>query len=105
MTWVEANIKWIMIVSGVLTCTMLFAAVAPQAALRSTFGETLEGPLAEVILRPSHPEVASFSVSLPLMRSRFSWNVAAVGNAPGRRRTFFQFTGAARVVGFSWRRE
>ena len=25
MTWVEANIKWIMIVSGVLTCTMLFA--------------------------------------------------------------------------------
>ena len=43
MNWIVANIKWIMLVSGVLTCTMLYAAVAPQAALRSTFGDTLEG--------------------------------------------------------------
>src|SRR5688500_3671257 len=45
------SIKWIMLVSGVLTCTMLFAAVAPQAALRATFGDTLEGPLSEIIVR------------------------------------------------------
>jgi hypothetical protein len=51
MNWIVANMKWIMIVSGVLTCTMIYAAVAPQAALRSTFGETLEGPLAEIIVR------------------------------------------------------
>jgi hypothetical protein len=51
MNWIVANIRWIMVVSGVLTCTMLYAAVAPQAALRSTFGETLEGPLAEMIVR------------------------------------------------------
>jgi len=51
MNWIVANIKWIMLVSGVLTCTMLYAAVAPQAALRSTFGETLEGPLAEIVVR------------------------------------------------------
>jgi hypothetical membrane protein len=40
-----------MLVSGVLTATMIFAAIAPQAALRQTFGETLEGPLAEVVVR------------------------------------------------------
>jgi hypothetical protein len=45
------NIKAIMTVSGALTCTMLFAALAPQAALRSTFGEMLEGPLAEIVVR------------------------------------------------------
>ena len=51
MKWVNARMKWVMLVSGVLTCTMVFAAVAPRAALRSTFGETLEGPLAEVVVR------------------------------------------------------
>lgn len=34
------NIKWIMLVAGVLTCTMLYAAFAPQASLQSTFGVT-----------------------------------------------------------------
>jgi hypothetical protein len=51
MTWVATNMKWIMVVSGALTCTMLYAAIAPQAALRSTFGETLDGPLADIIVR------------------------------------------------------
>jgi hypothetical protein len=48
---ISSNIKWIMLVSGVLTCTMLYAAVAPQAALNTTFGDTLSGPLAEIIIR------------------------------------------------------
>jgi hypothetical protein len=51
MSWIVTNIKWIMVVCGGLTCTMLYAAIAPRAALRSTFGETLEGPLAEIIVR------------------------------------------------------
>ena len=51
MRIIEANIKWIMLVSGALTCTMIYAAIAPAAALRGTFGETLEGPLAEVVVR------------------------------------------------------
>ena len=51
MSFVAANIKWIMLVSGALTCTMAYAAIAPQAALRSTFGETLQGPLAEIVVR------------------------------------------------------
>ena len=37
MNWIIANMKWIMIVSGALTCTMFYAAIAPQAAMRSTF--------------------------------------------------------------------
>jgi hypothetical protein len=51
MNWIVARIRWIMLVSGALTCTMLYAAVAPGAALRSTFGESLAGPLAEIIVR------------------------------------------------------
>ena len=51
MNWIVAKIKSIMLVSGALTCTMPYAALAPQAALRSTFGETLEGPLAEIVVR------------------------------------------------------
>ena len=51
MNWIVTNIRWIMVVSGVLTCTMLYAAIAPEAALRSTFGKALEGPLAGIIVR------------------------------------------------------
>ncbi|MFN8008532.1 MAG: hypothetical protein U0V70_16225 [Terriglobia bacterium] len=43
--------KWIMIVSGTLTCTMIYAAIAPQEALHSTFGESLDGQLAEIVVR------------------------------------------------------
>lgn len=51
MSWLIAKMKWVMLVSGVLTLTMVQAAFAPSAALRATFGETLEGPLAEIVVR------------------------------------------------------
>lgn len=51
MNWIASRIKWIMLLSGALTCTMLYAAIAPQAALQSTFGDTLQGPLAEIVVR------------------------------------------------------
>jgi len=51
MHWIASRIKWIMLVSGLLTFTMIYAAIAPQAALQSTFGATLEGPLAEIVVR------------------------------------------------------
>ncbi len=51
MNFVVAKIKWIMLVSGALTCTMIYAAIAPQAALRGTFGDTLQGPVAEIVVR------------------------------------------------------
>jgi len=51
MTWITTRMKWILLVSGVLTCTMIYAAIAPQAALQSMFGETAEGVVAEIIVR------------------------------------------------------
>jgi hypothetical protein len=51
MSWIVANIHRIMVVSGVLTLTMIHAALAPDAALRSTFGESVDGPVADVVVR------------------------------------------------------
>lgn len=51
MKLIIAGMKWIMIASGALTCTMLYAVIAPQESLRSTFGESLDGPLAEIVVR------------------------------------------------------
>lgn len=51
MNWIVTNIKWIMVISGVLTSTMVYAALAPEAALQSNFGETLDEPLARMIVR------------------------------------------------------
>jgi hypothetical protein len=48
---VANHIKWIMLVAGALTCTMVYAAIAPQDALRATFGETLDGPVADIVVR------------------------------------------------------
>ena len=43
--------RWVMVVSGVLTCTMFYAAFAPVASLQSNFGEVLDGPLAQILVR------------------------------------------------------
>ena len=51
MSFIVDRIKWIMLVSGALTSTMIYAAIAPQAALQGMFGETLSGPLAEIVVR------------------------------------------------------
>jgi hypothetical protein len=51
MSWLIRNIHWVMVLSGVLTLTMLYAAIAPQAALQSNFGATLDGPVGDVVVR------------------------------------------------------
>ena len=51
MNFATAYIKWIMLISGVITLTEGFAAIAPQTALLSNFGESLDGPLANLIVR------------------------------------------------------
>jgi hypothetical protein len=51
MSWVVAHIDRIMILSGVLTTTLIYAALAPEAALRSTFGESVSGPVADIVVR------------------------------------------------------
>ena len=51
MAWIVANIKLLMTVSGVLTLTMIYALFAPEAALQSNFGESLNGPVASIVVR------------------------------------------------------
>lgn len=51
MKWIVTRMKWVMLVSGLLTLTMLKVFVAPQRGLRSLFGDSLEGPVAEIVVR------------------------------------------------------
>jgi len=48
---IVAHIRWVMVISGVLTSTMVHAALAPDAAMMSSFGETLTGPAATLVVR------------------------------------------------------
>ena len=36
-----ANFKWIMLICGLLTCTMLLGVFSPESSLQSNFGEAL----------------------------------------------------------------
>lgn len=82
----ETWIKWIMLVSGLLTLTMIYAFIAPEAALTSTFGEPLSGPVASVVVRNWGALVALIGAMLiygafnPPVR-RFALFVAAVSKA------------------------
>ena len=51
MSWIVGKMKWIMLLSGALTCTMVYAALAPEAAMLSTFGEPIDGDAADVVVR------------------------------------------------------
>jgi hypothetical protein len=52
MSWIEKNLKWIMLIAGLLTCSMLYAVIDPHGALRSTFGDTVpDGPLVQIVVR------------------------------------------------------
>jgi len=51
MRFFVSNFKWVMLVSGLLTCTMLLALFSPPASLKSNFGETIDGPAADIVVR------------------------------------------------------
>jgi len=51
MKFIIKNIKWVMLVSGVLTFTMFYGLIAPQAALESMFGSSFSGTLENIIIR------------------------------------------------------
>ena len=51
MNMLRRSIKWVMIIAGALTCTMFYAAFAPHEVLQSNFGQTIEGPVGEVVVR------------------------------------------------------
>lgn len=49
--WIVHYMRWIMLLSGVLTATMVQAAIMPDSALQSNFGETVSGPAAHLVVR------------------------------------------------------
>lgn len=51
MNFIIKNIKWVMLVSGVLTCTMFYGLFAPQASLESMFGTSFDGTLENIVIR------------------------------------------------------
>ena len=51
MNFIIKNIKWLMLVSGVLTFTMFYGLFAPQAALESMFGASFNGTLENIVIR------------------------------------------------------
>ena len=51
MAWLASNFHIVLMISGLLTLTMLQFVIAPGRSMRSTYGEALEGPLADVIVR------------------------------------------------------
>jgi len=46
-----SKFRWVMLVSGALTCTMFYAAIAPVASQRSNFGYAIDDPLAQILVR------------------------------------------------------
>jgi len=51
MNFIIKNIKWVMLVSGVLTLSMLYGVFAPQTALESMFGASFKGTLENIVIR------------------------------------------------------
>jgi hypothetical protein len=51
MNFIIKNIKWIMLLSGVLTMTMFYGLFAPEAALESMFGTSFNGTLENIVMR------------------------------------------------------
>ena len=51
MHFFVSNFRWVMLIAGLLTCTMFLGLFSPQASLKSNFGETLEGASTEIIVR------------------------------------------------------
>lgn len=51
MIFIIKNIKWVMLVSGLLTFTMFYGLFAPQAALESMFGVSFNGTLENIVIR------------------------------------------------------
>lgn len=51
MKLIFSNIKWIMLGSGIITCSMILSALHPSLGLSLTFGESLDGNLANIIVR------------------------------------------------------
>ena len=51
MRFFVSNFKWVMLIAGLLTCTMFMGLISPEASVKSNFGDELEGSVFEIIVR------------------------------------------------------
>jgi hypothetical protein len=51
MNFIIEYFKWVMLVCGALTFTMIYGLIAPQAALESMFGASFDGALETIVVR------------------------------------------------------
>jgi lipid-A-disaccharide synthase-like uncharacterized protein len=51
VSWIAANIVWLLIVCGAATCSMAAMAIAPRFTVRYIFGEEASGAVADVMAR------------------------------------------------------
>ena len=51
MRFFVSNFRWLMLISGLLTCTMFLGLFSPQSALQSNFGESMPGGASEIVVR------------------------------------------------------
>ena len=90
MSWIERNIRWILIVAGLFTLGMLYAFFAPFAALQCLFGQTLEGPVANMVVR-------NWGALIALIGGMILY----ASNHPACRRFILWVTGISKIV-FIW---
>jgi hypothetical protein len=51
MNFIIKYFKWVMLVCGALTFTMIYGLIAPHAALESMFGASFDGALETIVVR------------------------------------------------------
>ncbi|MBL4581670.1 MAG: hypothetical protein JKY29_07615 [Gammaproteobacteria bacterium] len=51
MTFITTHIKWIMLITGLVTCSMFQAFLFPENGLNMLFGANIDGPIAEIVVR------------------------------------------------------
>lgn len=51
MRWFFTNFKWIMLICGLLTCTMFLGVFSPETSLRANFGEQLTTGTENIVVR------------------------------------------------------
>ena len=51
MNFIVKYFKWVMLVFGAFTFTMIYGLIAPQAALESMFGASFDGALETIVVR------------------------------------------------------
>lgn len=64
MIFIVENIQWIMLISGIATCTMVYAVFFPAKALQTTFGESPSHPVTDLLVRSWGALVALIGVML-----------------------------------------